>query len=496
MNQAEPGTGTQAPPGKTILTVDDDIAVRSTLVAWIEDAGYTAVEAGSGIEGLVALTSSKPDLVLLDLRMPVMDGLAFLEEKRRLGNDTPVIVISGRADIQDAIHAFRLGAWDYIIKPIESFELLAHAVSVVLERRDLTMQVRRAEARYSNLVHNIPLMIFSLDDRLDVQFVNSACTGMLGFTPEEARSQAGWFLERIHPEDRERVRGSLEQRLRDSSYAFSKTCRMLRKSGRVVHGIIKSIPSPACGTTCERPQVEGVVLDITDRLMLEKYLVQKEKVKTLGAISAEVAHEIRNPLVSIAGYARRLVKNLPDSAEAQVILDEAQRLERILDRIRDYLSPVTLHREACDLGAIAGKCLELLSPELEANGVAPRFLKDIASATVEEDAELLTQVVINLIRSTLANLPPKGGMWLRTFESERFLHLEVCGGQTAPVPDVDKVFLPFDEGGETIGLPFCHRLLRTMGGSLTFEQKDNVACFVMSVQRAQRGHPERSNPPG
>ena len=494
MNPTVADTGRPAFTGKTVLTIDDDIAVRCTLVAWIEDVGFTAVQAGSGIEGLVALTSAKPDLVLLDLRMPVMDGLAFLEEKRRIGDDTPVIVISGRADIQDAIHAFRLGAWDYIIKPIESFELLAHSVSVVLERRELALKVRRAEARYTNLVHNIPLVIFSLDERLDVQFVNSACMGMLGFTPEEARAENGWFLNRIHPDDRERVRNSLNQRLQDGSFAFSKTCRMLRKSGRIVHGIIKSIPAPGCGTSCDRPQVEGVVLDITDRLMLEKYLVQKEKVKTLGAISAEVAHEIRNPLVSIAGYARRLLKKLPDAPEAQVIMDEAQRLERILDRIRDYLSPVKLHREACDLGAIAGKCLTLLSPELEANGVAPRFLKDIASATVEEDAELLTQVVINLIRSTLANLPPKGSMWLRTFESERFLHLEVCGGQATPVPDVDKVFLPFDEGGDTIGLPFCHRLLRTMGGSLTFEQKDNVACYVMSVQRPQRNHPDRTTP--
>ena len=79
---------------------------------------------------------------------------------------------------------------------------------------------------------------------------------------------------------------------------------------------------------------------------------------------------------------------------------------------------------------------------------------------------------------------------LREAHSVRF----GLGDQAEPVPDVDKVFLPFDEGGDTIGLPFCYRLLRAMGGALTFEQKDHVACFVMSVQRAQRGHPERATP--
>jgi signal transduction histidine kinase len=55
-----------------------------------------------------------------------------------------------------------------------------------------------------------------------------------------------------------------------------------------------------------------------------------------------------------------------------------------------------------------------------------------------------------------------------------------------PVDDVEKIFLPFDEGGETIGLPFCYRLLRTMGGSLAFEQKDGTGVFTMSVPRGDQ----------
>lgn len=477
------------PAAKSILTVDDDTSVRATIAAWIEDSGYTPIQASSGVEGLERLQADKPDLVLLDLRMPVMDGLAFLEEKRAAGDDTPVIVVSGRADLQDAIRAFRLGAWDYITKPIESFELLEHAVNVVLERRDMAQKIRQAEARYSNLVQNVPLVIFSLDMNLNLQFVNRASQNMLGFTQEEAMAQPGWLLERIHPEDRDRVRQVLTRSLEDCTLTFSKTCRLLHKSERVVHGILKSIPLADCDAGQGRPMVEGVILDITDRLMLEKYLVQKEKVKTLGAISAEVAHEIRNPLMSIGGFARRLLKKSPDLAEAEIILGEAQRLERILDRIRDYLSPVRLHRASILLADVVRDCLELLSPELEANGVSPAIDVEGSITAVEEDPDLLTQVVINLIRSTLIALPPKGDMWIRAFVSERFLHLEVGGDQATPVEDVEKVFLPFDEGGDTIGLPFCHRLLRTMGGSLAFEQKDGKGLYTMSVPRGEHEPP-------
>lgn len=482
------------PGSRTILTVDDDPAVRATLVAWIEDAGHIPLEASSGLEGLERLAQGTPDLVLLDLRMPVMDGLSFLEEKNSRGDDTPVIVISGRSDLQDAIRAFRFGAWDYLTKPIESFDLLGHAVNAVLERRDLAQKVRLAEDRYANLVRNLPLVVFSLDERLDLQFVNRACQSMLGFTPEEALAEPGWLLGRIHPDDAASTRRLLEEALADCTVTFSRTCRLRHKSGRVVHGVLKSIPLADCLPGQARVRIEGVILDITDRLMLEKYLVQKEKVKTLGAISAEVAHEIRNPLMSIGGYARRLLQKQPGLPEAEIIHDEATRLEKLLDRIRDYLSPVKAHRARVNLADAARRCLDLLAPALEANGVRPRLDIDRAGADVEEDPDILAQVIIDLVRATHAALPPGGEIWLRSFDSERFLHLEVGGDQARPVEDVEKLFLPFDEGGESIGLPTCYRLMRSMGGSLGFEQKDGKGAFTMSVPRYRP--PSSGNAPG
>lgn len=468
----------------TILTIDDDMTVRRSLTAWIEDTGYLPLEAADAAQGLEIVQAEKPDLILLDLRMPVMDGLTFLEKLRALNLGIPVIVVSGLGDLNDAVRAFRLVAWDYIAKPIENFELLEHAVSVVLERRALKAEVRQAEERYRNLVQNIPLVIFSLDESLRLRFVNRGSQAMLGFSQEEALADPNWLMNRIHPEEREAIRRVLAESAKDCSHSFSKTSRLLHKNGQVRHGILKSIPRTPCASDEQQSGVEGVILDITDRLMLEKYLVQKEKLKTLGAVSAEVAHEIRNPLMAIGGFARRLAQKHPDQVEAGIILQESERLEDILNRIRNYLNPVGMHRRRISLAGVVTSCLELLSPELEANEVGPRLAIEAAQTEVEEDPDLMAQVVINLIRATAHTLPPRGEMWLRIFASERLLNLEVGGQREKPVENMETLFLPFDEGGDAFGLPYCYRLLRTMGGSLSYEQKDGRGMFIVSLLAA------------
>jgi len=159
---------------------------------------------------------------------------------------------------------------------------------------------------------------------------------------------------------------------------------------------------------------------------------------------------------------------------------------------------VKSHRSRVNLADVTTRCLGLLAPALEANGVRPKLEIDQGTADVEEDPDILAQVVIDLVRSVLSCMAPRGEMWLRSFVSERFLHLEVGGDQARPVEDVEKLFLPFDEGGESIGLPTCYRLVRSMGGSLGFEQKDGKGAFTMSVPRATPPHAgtEASAAPG
>jgi response regulator RpfG family c-di-GMP phosphodiesterase len=121
---------------KTILTVDDDEFVREILAAYLEDSGFSVLQADNGRTGLETFRQEGPDLVMLDLRMPEMDGLEVLSYITAESPDTPVILVSGMGTIGDAIKALKLGAWDYIAKPIHDMGVLEHAVNKALERSE------------------------------------------------------------------------------------------------------------------------------------------------------------------------------------------------------------------------------------------------------------------------------------------------------------------------------------------------------------------------
>ena len=123
-----------------ILTIDDDDIIRRILRRYLEHDGYRVIEAGDGEDGLAVFQRERPDLVMLDLRMPKVDGLEVLAVISVQSPDTPVIVLSGAGILDDAIQALRLGAWDYQLKPITSPEMLYHTIRKNLERSSLIKQ--------------------------------------------------------------------------------------------------------------------------------------------------------------------------------------------------------------------------------------------------------------------------------------------------------------------------------------------------------------------
>ena len=216
-------------------------------------------------------------------------------------------------------------------------------------------------------------------------------------------------------------------------------------------------------------RLEGFVLDISDRVFLEKTLVQREKLKTLGAIAAEVAHEIRNPLVSIGGFAQRLKQKFPDLRECEIILNESERLEKILSRIRNYLEPVEINPRKCAIGAIITDCLALLSPETEKKRIECRL--DLAPKLpfVYADPEVLTQIFINLIRNAAKAMEQGGSLVISAYENDQELRIDFKNQAPGlPVNQPETLFMPFAEGGQSIGLPLCYRLAQGHGRAFVF----------------------------
>ncbi len=109
---------------RPVLIVDDEKNIRAELAGLLEDEGFRAITAADGDEGLRRFAEENPDVVLLDVRLPGRSGLEILEEIRRLDFEVPVLVMSGQATIDTAVRATKLGAFDYLEKPLEPERLL------------------------------------------------------------------------------------------------------------------------------------------------------------------------------------------------------------------------------------------------------------------------------------------------------------------------------------------------------------------------------------
>ena len=121
---------------RRILLVDDDALLRRSLAFTLEKAGYEAVTAASAEDALAQVQAKPPDLILLDIGLPGMDGLDALQQlRRRMGTATPVIFLTARRRELDEVLGLQLGADDYVTKPFDSDVLLAR-IKAVLRRVD------------------------------------------------------------------------------------------------------------------------------------------------------------------------------------------------------------------------------------------------------------------------------------------------------------------------------------------------------------------------
>ncbi|WPC03514.1 SpoIIE family protein phosphatase [Pseudomonas benzenivorans] len=127
----------------TLLIIDDDEVVRASLAAYLEDSGFNVLQAANGLQGLEVFQREQPDIVVCDLRMPQVDGLELIRRINALGVETPVIVVSGAGVMTDAVEALRLGAADYLIKPLEDLAVLEHSVRRALDRAYLRQENQR-----------------------------------------------------------------------------------------------------------------------------------------------------------------------------------------------------------------------------------------------------------------------------------------------------------------------------------------------------------------
>ena len=143
-----------------ILVVDDEVAIRDSLKMILDYEGYEVLTAATGEDGIAQAEREAPDLIFLDVKMPGMDGLEVLQRLRHIVEVTPIVVVSGHGTVQTAVEATKLGAFDFIEKPLERERVLVTVRNAVDSRRlksENRTYRKDAEKRYQ-IVGDSPLL--------------------------------------------------------------------------------------------------------------------------------------------------------------------------------------------------------------------------------------------------------------------------------------------------------------------------------------------------
>lgn len=204
-------------------------------------------------------------------------------------------------------------------------------------------------------------------------------------------------------------------------------------------------------------------------------LVRAEKLSAVGEMSANIAHEIRNPLVAIGGFTRYILKRMPqdypDRHYLDIIVKEVDRLENILRGILDFVRPLEIHRIPTDINAIIRQTFEMLEPELMEARIEPRqeLTEDLPQLLIDPDRS--RQVFINVYRNAIQAMTEGGVLTARSYQRDNRVVVEVedtgCGMEN---PEDARIFQPFFTSKHTglgLGLTISSQILKIHGGTIS-----------------------------
>ncbi len=223
---------------ETLLIIDDEPSIRESLSLFFGDEGYRVLTAENGEKGLALFFKERVDIVITDLRMPVVDGLEVMTRIHDHDPDIPMVVVSGAGERQDIIRALQMGAKDYITKPITDLNMIRHVIQKALETKHLVEQNRqyrisleKSEARYRTITEQIVEGVFTVDGDEKITFCNPAFCRMMGYDQETLTQMS--LGELATPESLVEISRQTQSRKQGLSGRYE--VQMISSQGQIVH---------------------------------------------------------------------------------------------------------------------------------------------------------------------------------------------------------------------------------------------------------------------
>lgn len=501
----------------SILVVDDDLQSLTLLAGVLAGEGYRVRPADSGALALASIAIAPPSLILLDIRMPGMNGFEVCRRLkiRDATRDIPIVFLSAARELEERVEGLQMGAVDFIAKPFSRDELLAR-VRIHLEladlRADLERQVaaRTAELRFANQRLETELAVrrhaelaakeseqrfWLLANGAPVGIWVTGPDGALLFCNKRALTFVGCPLARmadhaltgvVHPDDLEGARSKFAAAVAGRR-PFRIECRIRRANGSYRSVLHTGIPRGANGAYAGHI---GTSIDITDIKHSHERMLAAQKLESLGALAAGMAHDFNNLLGVIFAASNLALSEIPPESPACSHIDRinsaATRASEVINLLIAYAGGQCTDIENLDLSAAVQEMLVLLKTSLP-DKVAWKVELARNLPGIQANGNQLRQVILNLMVNASESLEKNGGVISVTtgmvaigagstiqrstgLQPGKYCRLTVSDTGCGMTPEVRaRIFDPFYSTkfiGRGLGLSAVHGIVRSLGGAI------------------------------
>ena len=417
----------------TLLTVDDESYIRQSIRAFFEDFGFTVFEAENGREGIEVFENKHPDLVLLDLRMPEMDGLQVLKILKEKAPEVPLVVASGTGNIKAVVEALHLGAWDYILKPIGDMSVLYHSVKKCLKEsrlkkenrqyqerleelvRERTSKLKQSESRYRAVFEYTGTAAIIVEHDDIISMVNSKFAEFAGLDQSEIADKKKWY-DFVVDDDIDTMRNHIALKqdadiTSDIPGQHEIRFKSANGSQKYVYASFGMIPGS------DRMVVS--LLDVTERKKaekrwqsLEKQLRKSQKMEAIGTLAGGIAHDLNNILSPVLGYAGMIMQTSDRDSDvyrrSEKILKAAMRAADLVNQVLSFNRQQEQEKKLIKIHPVAKEVLKLLEGSIPSTiSIVDEINSDCDS--VEADPTQIHQVLMNLCTNAYHAMEETGG---------------------------------------------------------------------------------------